>query len=404
MTWRSPRSTSSCASIRRARKRRRARASRPGPSRARAALRMPRPSTRSSPPTIRIRKRAAAPCGGWAGCLVPRRPCRGGGSVGPAGGRARRTGAPRGRGVLDRARSRAARRRRCGRASVCAGAARWPAELHGILALPRGAGRRPGPRESALTLPTDREGAPRGDPRFARVRLSAPWCSRLRGRGDGRAYAPLPRRAQAALRAVVGYAQESRHHLALHPPPGFPAVRAERLEPAARVLGDVLPLGWRASSPRRQARRSTLCWGRGGPGGVLVHPQARSRVGARGLHAAHAGHCGPVRRRPGCRSIRRSCSTTPPPISTWAQGTLPGSCESSATRGSPPPPTSRARPASREWWAAAAPTISSLGRADPVQRDARVREWVMLSWDEYRRLYGAARCAEPPPRWSRRQP
>ena len=110
--------------------------------------------------------------------VVPRRPCRGGGSVGPAGGRARRTGAPRGRGVLDRARSRAARRRRCGRASVRAGAGRWAAELlrHPRLPPRGGAGPRRGGRSDA---PRRRARAPRGEIRASPAsRRSAPWGSR----------------------------------------------------------------------------------------------------------------------------------------------------------------------------------------------------------------------------------
>ena len=331
---------------------------------------------------IRIRKRAAQRPGGWAGSSWFRGAHgRGGGALGPAGRGARRTGASRGRRVLDRARARAERRRRRGRASVRAGAGRGAAEL---LRDPRRRGavpRRRPPRPPDLALPAGRAASRsratiRASPASRRFARSG---SRACRRGAGRARAPLARRAASGstrcrrstrrTRATIWRCASSAATSSRTRGAGSRACRARSGRCSTRSAG--------APSSRSAAGRAVIdpSCRRGGARGVLVPSAgalARRRARADAAHAGHRAALAQARRLPfndgdllddpGRQSRHGhgvSCRA-PARVRRPAAGRRRVQC--------------RADPRARVVGGAPLRRSRGLGRADPVQRDARVRQ------------------------------
>ena len=260
--------------------------------------------------------------------------------------------------------------------------------------------RRPLPRR----CPPIRASPSQADPRFARVEaLRAVGLARFRRRGDGRADPPLARRAQAALRAVVGL----RPGVALppgaaHPAPALPCRARGAASRACRARSgrcSTRSAGEPSSPRRRRAPPSTRCWWRRWCARSRRSTRRRARASAR------AGSCsscrtprGRWRRRGGCRSTTAICSTTPPPISTWAAAYLAGLLREFGDARLAAAAYNAGPTRVREWWGGAPLRRSrGLGRADPVQRDARVRQARDALVGRVPPLYGAAASAELSP-------
>ena len=270
-----------------------------------------------------------------------------------------------------------------GRAPVRAAPGRRAAEL---LRHPRRPGARAAPPrgargDSPLTLPADPLRGPPGRRRASPgSRRCAPWASRA---SPTRRWHELTRRAPASPQVlyalVAAYAQESRYHLALRIlRRAFPAGGTERSAAAARVLGHVLSARLARRAHRGGgARRDRSAAGRGGgPRGVLVLPAGPLPCGRARAHAAHARHRaarGPGAR--GCRSRRRSARRSGhQPRSgrrpTW-RGLAPGVRDARLAAGRV---QCRAPPGCASGGRAPLRRPRSVGRADPLRRDARVRE------------------------------
>jgi soluble lytic murein transglycosylase len=278
-----------------------------------------------------------------------------------------------------------------------------PRTYYGILASRRAAAP---PRAAgvALTLPTDGKELLEADPRFARAEalravglavFADEEMDELTRRSLGE-----PKRLYA-LSSV--YAQESRHHLALrilrrH----FQPYARSGLASLPRAFWEMYyPLGWRAEL--------TEAAGRAIIDPLLVaavvreessfYPQARSRVGARGLMQLMPDTARPMAQARRLPFNNGDLLDDPGRQSRHGLGIPVGS----------PPGVRRRAARRRRVQCRSQPACASGGggrRSDdlevwveqiPFNETRAFVKRVMLSWDEYRRLYGAASSAEPPP-------
>ena len=312
-----------------------------------------------------------------------------------------RPGAARGRHLLDRAGHERRGDREGGRAPVrAARAADAPRTLLRPPRRPPRRGRPPAARSArALALPADPREALAGR-RALRARRGAPRrrAARLRRRGDGRADPPLAGRARRLYALSAVYA----------PGVALPSSRCASCGGTSRPCAQRPRDACRARSGRCSTRSAgatelTEAAGRATVDPFLVaavvreessfYPQARSRVGARGLmqlmpdtaRADGPGAAAPVH---GRRAARRAGRQSRHGLG----ASSPGSSASSATRGSPSP---RTTPGPR-----ACASGGASRRTDdlevwveqiPFNETRAFVKRVMLSWEEYRRLYGAAR-------------
>ncbi|HET7874784.1 MAG TPA: transglycosylase SLT domain-containing protein [Methylomirabilota bacterium] len=276
-----------------------------------------------------------------------------------------------------------------------------PRSYYGVLAAQRGAWAAPR-AVSAASLPPDPLQPLQGDTRYARAE-----ALRAVGLGDwadeeldeiGRRALGEPKRLYAVSAA---FAQESRYHLALrilrrH----FQPVARSGAATTPRTFWEILyPLGWRAELTGAAARASV------DPFLVAAvvreessfFPQARSRAGARGLMQLM-----PETARPMAQARRLSFNegeVLDDPAANLDMGTayLGGLLRQF---GDPRLATAayNAGPARvREWWAARrSDDVEVWVEEIPFNETRGFVKRVMLSWDEYRRLYGAeAGTAQP---------
>jgi len=277
-----------------------------------------------------------------------------------------------------------------------------PRSYYGTLAAGRGAAG-VAPRASArLTLPADPREPLHGDARFARAE-----ALRAVGLGD---YAEeemeeLTRRSLGEPRRLFAlsavYAQESRYHLALR-------ILRRHFQPFARIDLPSLPrlfwemfypLGWRAEIVESSERASV--------DPLLVaavvreessfYPQARSRVGARGLMQLM-----PDTARPMARARRLPFNDGELLDDPAANLDLGAAFLSGLVRDFGDARLAvaayNAGPARvREWWAARrSDDVEVFVEQIPFNETRAFVKRVMLSWEEYRRLYGASAATAAP--------
>lgn len=285
-------------------------------------------------------------------------------------------------------------------------AADGPRGYYGMLAARRGVpgeAARATQASLALTLPAEPREALDGDARFARVEA-------LRSVGLGEfadeELDELARRALGEPRRLYAvsavYMQESRYHLGLR-------ILRRHFQPYARRGLATLPRAfWEMFYPMGFRAELTEAAGRASIDPLLVaavvreessfYPQARSRVGARGLMQLM-----PDTARPMVQARRlafNNGAVLDDPAANLDIGAAFlakllrefGDVRLAAA-------AYNAGPARvRQWWAARrSDDLEVFVEQIPFNETRGYVKRVMLAWDEYRRLYGAASAAEPVP-------
>src|SRR6266540_4230548 len=277
-----------------------------------------------------------------------------------------------------------------------------PRSYYGVLASQRSGHRSPGVRSSPtpVTLPADPLEPLQADAGYARVEA-------LRAVGLGtfadEEMAEMTRRAlgDAALLYALSaaYVQESRYHLALrilrrH----FQSLARTGVDTVPRAFWEMLyPIGWRGELMEAAGRAAI--------DPLLVaavvreessfHPQARSRVGARGLMQLMPETARPIAQ--GRRLPFNNAELLDDPAANLELGTtylaallreFPDARLAAAAYNAGPARV-------REWWGTRRSDDLELWVEQiPFDETRAFVKRVMLSWDEYRRLYGASVPAE----------
>ena len=277
-----------------------------------------------------------------------------------------------------------------------------PRTYYGILASRRAAAP---PRAAgvALTFPTDGKELLEADPRFARAEalravgltvFADEEMDELTRRSLGE-----PKRLYA-LSSV--YAQESRHHLALrilrrH----FQPYARSGLASLPRAFWEMYyPLGWRAEL--------TEAAGRAIIDPLLVaavvreessfYPQARSRVGARGLMQLMPDTARPMAQARRLPFNNGDLLDDPAANLNMGSGYLSGLLREFGDARLAAAAYNAGPTRVREWWGSRrSDDLEVWVEQIPFNETRAFVKRVMLSWDEYRRLYGAASSAERPP-------
>jgi soluble lytic murein transglycosylase len=270
---------------------------------------------------------------------------------------------------------------------------------YGILAARRGAAAPPPPD---LTLPAVALEPIESDGRLARVEV-------LRGAGlESLAEEELDELARRSigepkrLYAVAAvYAQDARHHLALR-------ILRRHFQPYARSGLSSLPrpfwemfypLGWRAEI--------TDAAGRAAIDPLLVaavvreessyYPQARSRVGARGLMQLMPDTARPLAQARKLPFNNGNLLDDPAANVDMGSGYLSGLLREFGDARLAVAAYNAGPTRVREWWAARrSDDLEVWVEQIPFNETRAFVKRVMLSWEEYRRLYGVATGAEPP--------
>ena len=268
----------------------------------------------------------------------------------------------------------------------------------------RPARRRGPPPPADLTLPAVALEPIESDGRLARVEaLRAVPGSRAsptrRSTSSTRRSIGEPKRLYAV--AAV-YAQESRHHLALR-------ILRRHFQPYARSgLASLprpfwemfYPLGWRAEL--------TEAAGRAVIDPLLVaavvreessyYPQARSRVGARGLMQLMPDTARPLAQARRLPFNNGDLLDDPAANLDMGSGYLSGLLREFGDARLAAAAYNAGPTRVREWWGGRrSDDLEVWVEQIPFNETRAFVKRVMLSWDEYRRLYGAASSAEPPP-------
>jgi soluble lytic murein transglycosylase len=198
------------------------------------------------------------------------------------------------------------------------------------------------------------------------------------------------------------YAQESRHHLALrilrrH----FQAYARSGLASLPRAFWEMYyPLGWRAEL--------TEAAGRAIIDPLLVaavvreessfYPQARSRVGARGLMQLMPDTARPMAQARRLPFNNGDLLDDPAANLDMGSGYLSGLLREFGDARLAAAAYNAGPTRVREWWGSRrSDDLEVWVEQIPFNETRAFVKRVMLSWDEYRRLYGAASSAEPPP-------
>ena len=198
------------------------------------------------------------------------------------------------------------------------------------------------------------------------------------------------------------YAQESRHHLALrilrrH----FQPYARSGLASLPRAFWEMYyPLGWRAEL--------TEAAGRAIIDPLLVaavvreessfYPQARSRVGARGLMQLMPDTARPMAQARRLPFNNGDLLDDPAANLDMGSGYLSGLLREFGDARLAAAAYNAGPARVREWWGGRrSDDLEVWVEQIPFNETRAFVKRVMLSWDEYRRLYGAASSAEPPP-------
>ena len=198
------------------------------------------------------------------------------------------------------------------------------------------------------------------------------------------------------------YAQESRYHLALrilrrH----FQAYARSGLATLPRAFWEMYyPLGWRAEL--------TEAAGRAIIDPLLVaavvreessfYPQARSRVGARGLMQLMPDTARPMAQARRLPFNNGDLLDDPAANLDMGSGYLSGLLREFGDARLAAAAYNAGPTRVREWWGGRrSDDLEVWVEQIPFNETRAFVKRVMLSWDEYRRLYGAASSAEPPP-------
>ncbi len=277
-----------------------------------------------------------------------------------------------------------------------------PRSYYGVLAAARVAGAAP-PRASttsALVLPADPREPLLGDARFARVEA-------LRAVGLGEfadeEMDELTRRSLGEPKRLyalsAAYAQESRYHLALR-------ILRRHFQPFARSGLATLPrpfwemfypLGWR-SELSEAAGRSAV-----DPFLVAAvvreessfYPQARSPVGARGLMQLMPETARPMARARGLSFNNGDLLDDPAANLDMGSAYLAGLLREFGDARLAAAAYNAGPTRVREWWGARrSDDLEVFVEQIPFSETRAFVKRVMLSWDEYRRLYGLTSSGE----------
>ncbi len=277
-----------------------------------------------------------------------------------------------------------------------------PRSYYGVLASRRSAVV-PRATTAALMLPADAREPLENDVRFARVEVL-----RTVGLGDfaDEEMDELTRRSLGEPKRLYAlssvYAQDSRYHLALR-------ILRRHFQPYARSGLSTLPrafwemfypLGWRAEL--------TEAAGRAAVDPLLVaavvreessfYPQARSRVGARGLMQLMPDTARPLAQARKLPFNNGNLLDDPAANLDMGAGYLAGLLREFGDARLAAAAYNAGPTRVREWWAARrSDDLEVWVEQIPFNETRAFVKRVMLSWDEYRRLYGAATLAEPPP-------
>ncbi len=279
-----------------------------------------------------------------------------------------------------------------------------PRSYYGILAAGRDAGGVvPRASTAALTLPADPLEPLSSDPRFAR--FEALRAVGLRDVADEE-MDELTRRSLGEPRRLyaisAAYSRESRYHLALrllrrH----FVPWARSGLPTLSRVFWEMFyPLGWRAEL--------TEAAGRAAVDPLLVaavvreessfHPQARSPVGARGLMQLMPETARPMARARGLSFNNGDLLDDPAANLDMGAAFLAGLLREFGDARLAVAAYNAGPTRVREWWGARrSDDLEVFVEQIPFNETRAFVKRVMLSWDEYRRLYGAAASAELSP-------
>lgn len=276
-----------------------------------------------------------------------------------------------------------------------------PRSYYGILASRRSTS--PRATTAALSLPADAREVLEGDQRYARVEA-------LRGVGLGgfadeemdeltRRSLGDPKRLYALSAAWV---QDSRYHMALR-------ILRRHFQPFARSGLATLPrtfwemyypIGWRAEMAEAAGRASI--------DPLLVaavvreessyHPQARSRVGARGLMQLMPDTARPMAQARKLAFNNGDVLDDPAANLDMGAGYLAGLLQQFGDARLAVAAYNAGPTRVREWWTARrSDDLEVFVEQIPFNETRAFVKRVMLSWDEYRRLYAAAAAPEPAP-------
>ncbi|MBI3825097.1 MAG: transglycosylase SLT domain-containing protein [Candidatus Rokubacteria bacterium] len=285
-----------------------------------------------------------------------------------------------------------------------------PRSYYGLLAAARTSGPTgPAPGEARIALPDDPRAALAADPRFARVEL-------LRRIGLFElAWQELEDVVQRSagdivrLYALSGeYAREQRYHLALRLLRGnFAAIAATGPTTLPATFWQMLyPFGWREEVSAAAARV--------GLDPFLVaavvreessyYPRAVSRAGARGLMQLMPGTAQPMATVRGLEFRGGELLDEPGPNLALGASFLAGLMKEFGDPRLALAAYNAGPRRARQWWQARRTSdVEAWVEQIPFDETRQYVKRVMLSWEEYRRIYGGSRSATASPGRSERE-